>query len=655
MKRPTLSGSVLLFIVLALPTGLIASCQTVPSTPTPPRPPSPPTATATPLPTDTPTTTPTATPPPTNTPTATPTATGTPACAGPFCRTAAAQEALLKAARKGESVTSLDATITALDTALREEIAAYLDAHLAPTRPLTEQTAVLDALRAALPNVGDDCTLLPADLDGGGRDELIVWNCANMPVGLLFTAGEKGYTAQSLPVADDADWIWPQLWFGPLDAQDVTGDGRPELLLSYILPGASMATEKFYVLAWDGCDFQTLFHAELVNWVGLSTWKLEPNPAGGQDIVLHYPHLYTTGFEAKMVPHPWATQRWRWNPSLGRYTLHGTTIDLESVLHEGEGIPEWELLRVLVNEAELRYQAGDLEEALAAYRDIVTRAADMERPQERAPHWPAYARFRIAQVLALLGRADAAQRELRALLDELDEKSNLRPLVQVFADAYDPAQPDAALRAMAALHELRLYEQFYWHDNRSGDLTFPMNMETLLWPGTPLACYLDTHPEAVPGPSSRNPFSVRKRVSPTASDNLCTHPPEREQALLRALSGLGFPVTDVRIADLNADGLNEVLVTTDETDQHNGPRRIWLLARTGDRWRSHRPPDTCCFCTEEVIEKPLPDGRTILRWREFTSTRPRQEFTLMWTGEALLQVDPETHEPLLPWPRVGCW
>jgi hypothetical protein len=348
--------------------------------------------------------------------------------------------------------------------------------------------------------------------------------------------------------------------------------------------------------------------------------------------VLHYLHFYPTGFEAKMIAHPWATQRWRWDPSLERYALQGTTCDLESVLTNWEDVPEWELLRVLVNEAELHYQAGALEQALAGYQDVVTRAADMEYPRERTPHWPAYARFRIAQVQALLGQAEATQAELSRLLADLDEESNLRPLVQIFNETYDPAQPDAALYAMAALHGLNLYEQFYWHDDRPGDLTLPMNMLTLLWPGTPLTRYLDAHPEAVGGPPS----------------------PEREQALLHSLSELGFPVTGVRIADLNADGLNEVLVTTDETGQINGRLLVWLLAQTRGHWHSHCWPVTGYFEAEEVTEEPLADGRVILHWRDPTVTWAEGGFAFAWTGDALVEVDPETYEPLPPgWPVVG--
>ena len=115
-----------------------------------------------------------------------------------FTRTEAAQVELLKADRKEEDAIPLNAAIMALDAALRAEITAYLNAHLDPTRPLASQTTALGALRAVLPNAGDDCTLLPLDLDGDESDELLVWNCANMPVGLLFTMGKDGYTAQPL-------------------------------------------------------------------------------------------------------------------------------------------------------------------------------------------------------------------------------------------------------------------------------------------------------------------------------------------------------------------------------------------------------------------------------------------------------------------------
>lgn len=586
-------------------------------------------------------------PMPTLLPTSTPTSPQTPVagdCAGPFCRTGTAQAELSRSSAswtsRGELAIPLDEAMLALDAALRGEIAAYLNAYLNPTHPLVDQMDALDALRAALPNAGDKCTILPANLDCDQFDELVVWNCANMPAGLLFTVTEEGYSAQSLPVVSGATWILPQLWYGTLDAQDVTGDGCPELLLSYILPGGSMMTEKVYFLAWNERNFQTLFSADLVDWVGRSNWTLELNPAGGQDVVLRYPHFYSTGFEAKLILHPWAAQRWQWDPVRGRYTLRETTIDLdfESNLpdHEWEEDVlrqiEWEWMRVLVDEAELHYQAGNLEEARTGYQSVLSYGALLNRPEERTAHWPAYARFRIAQVQAMLGQADAAQAELSALLADLDQESNLRPLVEVFDEVFDLAQPDAALRATATLHGLRLYEQFYWHDDRPGDLTLPMNMLTLLWPGTPLARYLDAHPEAMDGPPS----------------------PEQEQALGRALSELGFPVASVRIVDLNADGLLEVLVTTDETDQPNGPLFVWLLAQMSGRWHSHRWPYIDYSLTEEVTEEPLPDGRIILRWGDPTLSWSEEKIAFVWTGDALVEVDPETYEPLPPgWPAVG--
>jgi len=500
-----------------------------------------------------------------------------------------------------------------------------------------------EVLNEASDRTEDAITATELDLTADGRDDVVVRiPIMGLPLFVFLNTGGPPAHFEGYALPPDLETIqhdWPveltayEIEQPALQLTDLTGDDVPEVLFNSVFVGGSNFRLRPKIFQWHEGDFRLIFAAELVSWVGYSTLSLEPNPVGGQDIVLHYPYLYyPTGFEAKLIPHPWATQRWRWDPSLERYALQETTCDPESVLTDWEDVPEWELLRVLVNEAELHYQAGALEQALAGYQDVVTRAADMERPRERAPHWPAYARFRIAQVQALLEQAEAARAELSRLLADLDEESNLRPLVQVFDETYDPIQPDAALRAMAALHGLRLCEQFYWHDDRPGDLTIPMNMMTLLWPGTPLARYLDAHPEAVDGPPS----------------------PEREQALLRALSDLGFPATDVRITDLNADGLNEILVTTDETNQTNGRLFVWLLAQASGRWHSYRWPNIDYSLIEEVTEEPLPDGRVILRWRDPTVTRAKREFTFAWTGDALVEVDPETYEPLPPgWPVVG--
>ena len=516
-------------------------------------------------------------------------------------------------------------------TALLSNIAHWLDTGGTPSDLAAVLNEASDRTEGAI-------TVTELDLTGDGRDDVVVRiPIMGLPLFVFLNDGGSPVHFEGYALPADFETIqhdWPveltayEIEQPALQLTDLTGDDVPEVLFNSVSVGGSNFRLRPKIFQWHEGDFRLIFTAELVSWVGYSTLSLEPNPVGGQDVVLHYPHLYATGFEAKMIAHPWATQHWRWDPSLERYALQEISCDPESVLDDWEDAPKWELLRVLVNEAELSYQAGDLEEALAGYQDVVTRAADMERPRERAPHWTAYARFRIAQTQALLGQAKAAQAELSGLLADLDEESNLRPLVRAFDETYDPAQPDAALRAIVALHGLRLYEQFYWHDDRPGDLTFPMSMGPLLWPGTPLARYLDAHPEAVDGlPSS-----------------------EQEQALLHSLSDLGFPVTGVHITDLNADGLAEVLVTTDETDQHNGPRCIWLLAQTGGRWRSHRPPSRSCCYTEELTEEPLPDGRIVLQRRGLAW---EEKLAFVWTGGALIEVDPGTYEPLPPWPVVG--
>ena len=528
-------------------------------------------------------------------------------------------------------------------TALLSNIAHWLDTGGTPSDLAAVLNEASDRTEGAI-------TATELDLTADGRDDVVV-RIPIMGLPLLVFLNTKGPPAhfEGYALPSDLETIqhdWPveltayEIEQPPLQLTDLTGDDVPEVLFNSVSVGGSNFRLRPKIFQWHEGDFRLIFAAELVSWVGYSTLSLEPNPVGGQDIVLHYPHLYATGFEAKLIPHPWATQRWRWDPTRGQYTLHETmrNLDFESNLpdHEWEEDAlqkhEWEWMRVLVNEAELHYQAGSLEKALASYQSVLSYGASMKRPEGRTVHWPAYARFRIAQVQAMLGQANAAQTELNGLLADLDEESNLRPLVQVFDETYNPIQPDAALRAMAALHGLRLYEQFYWHDDRPGDLTIPMNMMTLLWPGTPLARYLDAHPEAVDGPPSS----------------------EREQALLHILSELGFPLTGVRITDLNADDLNEVLVTTDETDQTNGPLFVWLLAQTSGRWHSYRWTNTDYSLIEEVTEEPLPDGRVILRWRDPSVTWAKREFTFAWTGDTLVEVDPETYEPLPPgWPVVG--
>ena len=153
----------------------------------------------------------------------------------------------------------------------------------------------------------------------------------------------------------------------------------------------------------------------------------------------------------------------------------------------------------MANGAELLYQSADLPGALGAYQKLLEEAENMKRPQGVAPNWPAYARFRLAQVQALQGDLDAARAGLEALAADLDPHSNLLPLVATMSAGLESSEPDAALRAMASLHSLRLYESYVRLDDHPADLTFPMNMTTLLWPGTPLALDLQQQRAEYPG------------------------------------------------------------------------------------------------------------------------------------------------------------
>ncbi|MHB0877990.1 MAG: hypothetical protein ACYC5O_18300 [Anaerolineae bacterium] len=511
------------------------------------------------------------------------------------------------------------------------EVIAELNRLIDPDRPLAEQREALAELRAGLPSMGrgefgeGEGRAVPADLDEEADPELIiVAKQTGLPM-LYVRYHDGAWDAVAMPVAlpEQSGEVAADFGVRPESARslDMSADDRPEALVSHLFFGASNTRELLQVLHWNGTDFDVYFRAELVTWAGESTWELGTDL--GQEhitsVTLTYPYLFTTGFEAKLVPHPLGVEWWEWDAEQGQYVFGGRHATIAQSVRSGSDVPEWEVLRVLVNQAEESYQAGDLERALegyAGYQGVLAEAATMERPAGRAANWPAYARFRTAEVEALLGGLDAARAGLEALAEDLSPDSNLLPLVEALRTGLDGSGPDAALRAVASLHSLGLYESFYRLSDAPADLTFPMNMTTVLWPGTPLALDLQNRRLQIPAP-----------------------PEMTAEPLLDRWSDLGFPVAAVEVRDLNDDGAPDVLVTLDESDQEGGARATWLLVQDNGWWRSYLP----CGAGDLAIEVSAV-GDTVLRC---------EAAAYRWSGRQLMAVDPGTFEPL--WPVVGWW
>lgn len=150
-----------------------------------------------------------------------------------------------------------------------------------------------------------------ADFNGDGLEDVVVQTgLMGLPV-LAFLRQEDGqYLGLALPPAFDDPL--PTLQSGFMSS-DLTGDGRPETVVTYTVSGGSSSTELLYVFRWEGTNPTLVFRADLITWAGPSAWALEPDPTAPdrQQFRLTYPHLYWDGFDHKLLPHPLGWQVWR--------------------------------------------------------------------------------------------------------------------------------------------------------------------------------------------------------------------------------------------------------------------------------------------------------------------------------------------------------
>jgi len=302
-----------------------------------------------------------------------------------------------------------------------------------------------------------------------------------------------------------------------LQLEDLTGDGVPEVLFASMFAGASNYRLRPKAYRWQDGDFRLIFAADLVSWAGRSDYTLEPYPTGkgSLQIVLTYPHLYNHGFDHKMINHPRGRQVWRWNPDAEKFVLSEEQVDLEQSAWESgsePGLPVTaeDRLRWLTNEGEAAFRAGQYEEAVPSYEQVLAEAgAEDWQPETDEPDWAAYAAFRRAEALLLLGQAEyyrpsaSGLSAMQAVAREMDGDL-LGELARAFLDGYGDGVapltgPDAAARGVAAMSAVDLYDHFYYE--RPGALRFPMDAAGILYPGAGLAAYLNAHPQLAGDPA----------------------------------------------------------------------------------------------------------------------------------------------------------
>lgn len=438
------------------------------------------------------------------------------------------------------------------------DVARWLSQGNDPT-DLEARLRALPKLDAAQPEV----TL--TDLNGDDRQDVVVQTgLFGFPVIACVALEDGRFGGQSLqPFFAEGT---PPIMDSGFSVQELTGDVQPETVVTYTLQGGSGWSELLNVFRWDEFGIpRTVFYAELVNWAGLSSWALEQDPTqvDRQQIVLTYPHLYSDGFEHKMVNHPVGQQVWRWDAEAGTFVQAEKTVDPErSGWGTGMPITVEDRLRWLTNQGEGAFRSGEYEVALQQYDSVLALAASEGwAPELGQSDWSGYSRFRRAETLALLARPDETLADMQAVAagyagDPLGE------VAEAFLAGYgDGSALDAHARGIAAMQTVDLYSHFYYE--RGGALCFPMDASDILYPGAGLTAYLDAHPELL----------------------------KDTEGLQAGLAAIGFSVEGVRLE--SGDGAVEDRVLIDlrlpSAPNAGGKLATWTLVRSAGQWRITPP------------------------------------------------------------------
>jgi Tol biopolymer transport system component/tetratricopeptide (TPR) repeat protein len=350
---------------------------------------------------------------------------------------------------------------------------------------------LVDALRALPKLETAEVEVMTVDLNGDDlRDVMIEPQFFGLSVLGCIAEGDRSYRCIPLPAPKAFGTHNLTMQSGMLSAS-LVGDGHPETVITYTVQGGSGWTELLYAFRWPELTTADLiFHAALLNWAGNSSWEIEPDPTSPerQQMVLTYPHLYAHGFDHKMLNHPLGRQVWRWDGETGQFVLSEREVDLSQ---SGWG-PDAEItvedrLRWLANEGETAFRIGHYEEALTTYDDVLALdAADDWTPAKEAPDWIGWVRFRHAQTLAYLGRADEARSGMRQVASNYEDDL-LGELATAFLSGYDDdSSSNVAATAHKALRELEERLRDHLNYGREGALAHPMTKEGVLCcePGT---------------------------------------------------------------------------------------------------------------------------------------------------------------------------
>lgn len=394
-----------------------------------------------------------------------------------------------------------------------------------------------------------------------------------------------------------------------LEARDVTGDDRRELLYVMEYPGASGTTDELTVARWreDEQDLHTIFHAALINWAGESDYHIETT-ADAASIKLTFP--WFGAFDHKLLAHPNATQTWEYDDAQDKF------------VQVSQSIEEPTTQRQALNVGEYAFRNGDLQGALALF-ERASNDATLEKEDfgESKANPAAFAKFRQAMVLDLMGRTADSKK----LLSEVQKSGDALASVAT-TYAKNSAGTEGALRGWIAMANAGdLYQLIY--ESKAGNLDFPFEASEIYAQGGIVSSFLNTHADA-----DKNP-----------------------EAVWGVLDALGLKPLQHAAADLNGDGVNEFLVVLPEGGTSpNQAQSLWFVYKRENFWRvrSIDLADTVRFEGPAVT---LPNSQARALKLKLPEAYTPNETALTWDGTRIIWLDAKTLEPRADeiWTTVG--
>ena len=453
--------------------------------------------------------------------------------------------------------------IARAQAALQEAAVALVSSGDAADQRLRAQFA-----RALTPDQTAEATVASIDLDADGKADLVV----SVPVAGLDPVIVPGGTVSAkplLPMSGAPNEATADTVTTVSDIRDLSGSGRPNVVVTRVSQGASSLNTELIVISWDGQKSVTIFHQVITDWAGPATWKIVAD--GTIEITCPAFGVY----DHKLLPHPQQTRFYRWNGSSLALVARRTDPPRTK--------------RQMMNLAESDFFAGDRTRAVLHYQSVINDARLADEPGD-AVDWVNFARFRLGEIAALSGNQPEA---VHWLTDASRAKPALGPVASQFLQAERAAGAAAGFATVQRSDLPTLFER-----GQMGSLGFPVTIGPFAALGQGIAASLDRIDDFSLGSATR---------------------------LADTLTGQGYQVENVVVADFDGDGTNEIAMVV-PFGSHE--QTLWLFDHSSTGWRAIATVPAPRGL--DGIER-MPDGNQAIRILAPTGTNPAAQL-LTWNG-----------------------